>query len=351
MLIPPNKIILMTALVPTIGHKFLIDFARNLSFGMTHVIISGRSFEPINPYDRLNAIESHYYDYRNDVVFHLHMDDNAPQEPKDAHDKEFWQYWKNVVTERVKVKPNDYFVASEFYGNDMAEVLNCKFMPCDIGREVIPIKGTTVRHGMLSNFDKILPEMQHKFAKHIVLFGQESTGKTTMARKLSKMYNGTFVPEWARTYLEAVGPEVTMEKMEAIVHGQAALEDTARNHIDKKLLTFYDTDLLSTIGYYKLWSGNIPENIAPKLIRTFQNHKADLYFVMCDSIPFEPDPLRYGDGKRESTKQFWIDLLQEYDCNFVIVSPGTHEAHANFCRGVINAFIDDEFKDLRNFQR
>jgi hypothetical protein len=72
---------------------------------------------------------------------------------------------------------------------------------------------------------------------------------------------------------------------------------------------------------------------------------------MCDSIPFEPDPLRYGDGKRESTKQFWIDLLQEYDCNFVIVSPGTHEAHANFCRGVINAFIDDEFKDLRNFQR
>jgi hypothetical protein len=41
---------------------------------------------------------------------------------------------------------------------------------------------------------------------------------------LSKEQNGLFVPEWARQYLETVGPELTPEKMLTIATGQYSLQ-------------------------------------------------------------------------------------------------------------------------------
>ena len=36
----------------------------------------------------------------------------------------------------------------------------------------------------------------------VVLFGPESTGKTTLSRQLAKHYNSVWVPEYAREYLQ-----------------------------------------------------------------------------------------------------------------------------------------------------
>ncbi len=352
-----NSIVLMTALVPTKGHKFLIDFAHKLAYaGMTHVIISSRSFEPISGIARLNALKALYQEdshtSTHDFAFHLHEDDNAPQEPNGPDDKEFWEYWRNVVVERVgKIKPTDYFVASELYGIDMAKVLGCKFMPCDIGREVLPIKGTDVRLNLVDNFHNILPNFQWAFAQNIVLFGQESTGKTTMAKRLAKEYKGTFVPEWARGYLEAVGPEVTMEKMEAIVYGQIALEKATQFTIDKNMYTFYDTDILSTYGYYMLWNKSVPDNVRGKMMMHLIMVPKTLYIVMNDSIPFEPDILRYGDGKRESEMQFWIDLLDEFERPFIVCPPGDHDYQVNWIKGHIDSLLDSHYKDVIEFKR
>lgn len=349
-----NSIVLMTALVPTKGHKLLIDFAHRLNpDGITHVIISSRSFEPIRGVDRWNAFIDEYGGHSKElnIIFHHHFDDAAPQEPAGPNDVEFWNYWHDVVVNFVNVRSTDYFVASEKYGIDMANVLGCKFMPCDIGREVLPIKGTNVRLDLVKEFPHILPSFQWVFTQKIVLFGQESTGKTTMAKRLAKEYNGTFVPEWARGYLESVGPEVTMEKMEDIVYGQMALEKTVNNSIDKTMYTFYDTDILSTYGYYMLWNKSVPRKVRGKMeIYQFANPKT-LYIVMNDSIPFEPDPLRYGGDKRESEKQFWIDLLMEFGCNFVVCPHGDHEFQTNWIKNVLDIHRNFEFKSLIEFKR
>ena len=37
----------------------------------------------------------------------------------------------------------------------------------------------------------------------IVLFGPESTGKTTLSEQLARYYNTVWVPEYAREYLQA----------------------------------------------------------------------------------------------------------------------------------------------------
>ena len=36
----------------------------------------------------------------------------------------------------------------------------------------------------------------------VVLFGPESTGKTTLSRHLARYYNSVWVPEYARDYLQ-----------------------------------------------------------------------------------------------------------------------------------------------------
>ena len=36
----------------------------------------------------------------------------------------------------------------------------------------------------------------------VVLFGPESTGKTTLSRQLARHYNSVWVPEYAREYLQ-----------------------------------------------------------------------------------------------------------------------------------------------------
>ena len=44
-------------------------------------------------------------------------------------------------------------------------------------------------------------EQQKSTCLRVVLFGPESTGKTTMAKALAEFYETTLVPEFARDYL------------------------------------------------------------------------------------------------------------------------------------------------------
>ena len=343
-----NAVVLMTALVPTVGHKFLIDFAKKLiSFdGKVHVILRTMDKEPVTSNIRLYAILDAYY-YCDDVVFHiLHRD--VPQGPDEHPD--FWNVWRDIVREFVDVQPDDYFVASELYGMDMARVLGCNFMPCNRYREVFPISGTEVLKDLMKNFEYILPEFQRHIRKTITIFGPESCGKTTMAKALAKELNGWFVPEWAREYLETVGAEVTDERMQAIVYGQAALQKTAKNDLFDKPFIFQDTDLFSTLGYYRLWGGgtdrdiDLCEYLAKQL-------KSDFYIVMNDGIPFVADPLRYGGDKRESGMQFWIDLLEEFKLPYYVAPNTSKHMQTNYaCSAVIEMF-EQSTQHIRGYKR
>ena len=49
--------------------------------------------------------------------------------------------------------------------------------------------------------EKRLRQQENSIIK-VVLFGPESTGKTTLSRQLAKHYNTIWVPEYAREYLQ-----------------------------------------------------------------------------------------------------------------------------------------------------
>lgn len=310
--------ILMTACPPTKGHRNLIRFGASLA-DEVHVIVCTQNGEPY-PHERYLAVldatsKMHSrWDITGKVeVHHLHR--NLEQNPEAPG---FWDMWVNIMTS-YGAKPGDYYVTSEAYGATMAEKMDGIFMPYDPERLLYYTKATQIRENMTGYFHDILPEFQRYLRTNVVVFGAESTGKTTLSEKLSDAVNGHWIFEWARPYLETVGPEITPESMTAIWKGQKALQDHTDYMYDKPFAIF-DTDLFSTVGYWEQphWAadlGPVPE----ELVKDALTRKADLYIITRSNIPFEVDPIRYGGDKRESPDEFWIGIAEKYGLNYIVL--------------------------------
>lgn len=345
-----NGLIIMTALLPTVGHKNLIEFGRQFLSargGHLTVLISSRSFEPIYGTFRKQWLEDELYrEIRSGAVsIVLSEIDDAPQNPEDHPD--FWNWWKNTIISETGISDFEYLFASEPYGIPLAEVLGAKYIPYDQERVITNVSSTAARTDLRLYWDQILEGprivLERMFGR-FCLFGQESVGKTTFAKHLARRDGYGFQPEWARPYLETVGPELTKERMYEIFSGQwAQSNSTMGDHP----ITIMDTDLMSTIGYMRLKGWEFPVEWIEDVVDT----KATHYFVLPDDIPFEEDQLRYGGKVRETDTQYWIDLLEEFDCEYTIVPKGSYLTKLQFMSHKIHKIHSELVKPLSDFIR
>lgn len=314
--------VLMTAMPPTKGHLNLVRFAASLDSD-THVIVCTQPHEPFST-ERFAALYFSFEGDRRVTVHNLHRE--LPQDPETPG---FWELWENIML-GFGADTGDYYVTSEPYGQTLAQILNGHFMPYDPDRELYYTKATKIRDDVEKYFHDIAPDFQEHLRSNIVIFGAESTGKTTLSKELSYMLNGHWFFEWARPYLETVGPDITPESMEDIWKGQAAIQRHAFDFYDKPY-AFFDTDLFSTIGYWEQphWAdilGPVPEG----LIRDANALKADLYIITKSNIPFEEDPIRYGGDKRESPDDYWIGVAEKYNLPYVVLNQSDFTLRASW---------------------
>ncbi len=125
----------------------------------------------------------------------------------------------------------------------------------------------------------------------IVLFGPESTGKTTLSRHLARHYNTVWAPEFAREYLQNKwnNERKTCEKEDLIpiAIGQMKLENSLAKKADKVLIC--DTDLLETKVYSEEFYGGFVDE---KLNEAANTNQYDLYLLTYIDTPWEADDLR-----------------------------------------------------------
>lgn len=123
----------------------------------------------------------------------------------------------------------------------------------------------------------------------VVLFGPESTGKTSLARSLSTRLAEPCSEEYVRRFWDEHQGRIVGEDLDEIARGQMNVEDSiealARKH------AILDTDLLTCT----IWDDLLFPGRCPQWVREEANKRArrtDLFLLCLTDIPFEPDPQR-----------------------------------------------------------
>ncbi|MBU1368564.1 MAG: ATP-binding protein [Bacteroidetes bacterium] len=150
--------------------------------------------------------------------------------------------------------------------------------------------------------------------KRIAITGPESTGKSWLAERLAEHYNTSWVPEFARSYLEKTDQKYAPRDIEQIAKGQLELE---RNLISQaKAVLFTDTEMLVC----KIWLDFVFGLKSIFIEKALDEQNYDLY-LLCDiDLDWQPDPLREHPHKREELFVRYENLLIERGFPFVKVS-------------------------------
>ena len=171
----------------------------------------------------------------------------------------------------------------------------------------------------------------------VVLFGPESTGKTTLSKQLSRYYNTVWAPEFAREYLQKKwnNERKTCEQGDLIpiAEGQMKLENKLAKKADKLLIC--DTDLLETKVYSEEYYGGF---VDPKLDKAALENTYDIYFLTYIDTPWEEDDLRDRPELRLEMFTAFENTLKKYNRPYVLLK-GDKETRLRKATEVIDKLI------------
>jgi NadR type nicotinamide-nucleotide adenylyltransferase len=144
--------------------------------------------------------------------------------------------------------------------------------------------------------------------KRIVIIGPESTGKSTLAQRLAFHYDCPWIPEYARSYMEALNRPYTYEDVEFIAHHQLEeLRDFETRFSTTAPYLFLDTDLIIT----RVWFFHVFKREPQWLAAAIKNTAADLYLLCRPDLPWEPDPVRENESLRDYLYQWYMREIKE----------------------------------------
>lgn len=266
-------------LPPHDGHRQLWDFAAASCDELTIVVehIAGESIPSATRVAWVRELAP-----RARVV---HLDRSMPQQPSEHDD--FWGLWCDTLA-ALAGRP-DLLFASEAYGAPLARGLGCTFVPVDPARLGVAISATEVRTDPHAVWRYLPPPVRAHYTRRIAVVGPESSGKTTLSRQLAEAVGGTWVPEYARAWLESV-PDATTDwprSLAFIARGQAAQEAALARQSTGTLVC--DTDGLTTQIWWERLVGEPPA----WLVEQAQAARYDLTLLCAPDLPWEDDPVRY----------------------------------------------------------
>ncbi len=163
--------------------------------------------------------------------------------------------------------------------------------------------------------------------KKIVIIGPESTGKSTLCKKLATHYNTACVDEYAREYLLKNGKDYTFENLLDIAKGQIAGEELAVQQLPtinhQPSTIFIDTDMY----VMKVWCEFVFERCHHWILNRIAERKYDLYLLCNVDVPWVKDELReYPDlVNRQKLYCHYKDILINQNVPWIDISGGYEE--------------------------
>lgn len=147
----------------------------------------------------------------------------------------------------------------------------------------------------------------------VALVGPESTGKTTLSEELAAHFNGSFVPEFAREYLEKRNGKYSQADLPTIAKGQFELEKKAVSTM--KTPVFCDTDVVVIMVWNEFKFGG--RN--PELEKILSEQPPRKYLLTYPDLPWQDDPLRENPKELKAIFDLYVKTLDGLGAEYTIV--------------------------------
>ncbi|MFT3751922.1 MAG: ATP-binding protein [Paludibacter sp.] len=151
----------------------------------------------------------------------------------------------------------------------------------------------------------------------IAIIGPESTGKTALAKNLAEHFNTTWVPEYAREYVEKLTNPYTYEDVCNIAKKQIEQEKAfEESNQPPGNYVFFDTDLIITKVWFMYCFKKVPDFVVERMKSNFFS----MYLLCAPDLPWEPDPVREHGNDREYFFNLYKKEIEQTGKPYVIVT-------------------------------
>ena len=289
------------------GHEALIRFAKSNCDELI-VLLGVTAGEPIPGHLRYKWL---WETFRSEPRIRIeYTDDPLPDAPVSSRDVS--KVWADYLSKRF---PETRIIfSSENYGEYLAEYMGIEHRFFDAERNKIPVSGTMIRENPYANWQYISASAKPHFIKKICVFGAESTGKSVLTERLAAYYKTEFVPEVARHLIDEDGGKVTFDIIKKI--GPAHAEAIIAQHKTVGKFLFVDTDVEITRLFSEYYFNRVPD--FPAWVDAA--NAFDFYLFMETDTPYIEDPQRDSEHIREFFRNKLIDILQNKNADYEIIS-------------------------------
>jgi NadR type nicotinamide-nucleotide adenylyltransferase len=245
--------------------------------------------------------------------------------PHDAEPEDTHRHFTAWVCHVVLGQTVDAVFTSEDYGDGFAKALTNYFSKhagqtnpvthvcVDKARSTVPISGTKVRSDPFRYRKLLSPEVYASFVKRIVIYGGESTGKTTLCEALANRLKTVWVPEYGRQlWLEKDG-NLTLSDMTKIGVTQIQNENERTN--DARDWLVCDTSPLTTAFYSASMFGTVANQL-----KSITNRHYDFTFVCAPDFDFVQDGTRQDEAFRDEQHAWYLRELNQRGIPFTLLS-------------------------------
>lgn len=291
------------------GHEAMMNFALTKCDFLT-VLVCCSDKESIPDTFRKAWIEKAFEKKKNiEIRTFNYLESELPNTSESSESVS--KIWADVFKKQLP----DYslLITSEEYGNFVAAFMNIQHIAFDIPKKHFPVSATAIRNDLFANW-KFLPDsVKPDFAIKVAILGTESTGKTSLAEKLSKYFNCGLVLEAAREII-ANSNNFSFDDLHLVASEHS-------NRIDKTILAdsplvIIDTDIHTTKSYSRFTFEKELE-ISTDI---YNSNRANIYLYLNNDVEYIQDGTRLSEAERNLLDLSHRQVLTDHNIDIIEIN-------------------------------